>query len=126
LLDKGEQVMTAKMAALVALGALAATNASAQSVGTQHWVDDLSGVYRCVQRCVGGHLIHLGQTGWSLEVTNEAGQSSQAWIQRPGHIWTSWNDAAVYSADGFTIQFNSGTIWVLVEPMKRVPTLGPL
>jgi hypothetical protein len=118
--------MTVKMVALVALSALAASNALAQSVASQHWVDDLSGLYQCVQKCAGGRFIHLTQTGWNLVVTNEAGQPSTAWIERPGHIWTSWNEGAVYSTDGFTIQFNGGTVWVLVEPMKRATTLGPL
>ena len=118
--------MTAKTAALVLLSALAASNPSAQSVGSQHWVDDLSGFYRCVQKCGGGRFIHLAQTGWNLDVTNETGQSSTAWIQGPGHIWTSWSEGAVYSADGFTIQFSGGTVWVLIQPAKRFPTLGPL
>jgi hypothetical protein len=112
--------MTVKMVALVALSALAASNASAR------WVDDMSGLYQCVQKCAGGRFIHLTQTGWNLVVTNEAGQASTAWIDGPGHIWTSWNEGAVYSADGFTIQFSGGTVWVLVEPMKRATTLGPL
>ena len=79
-LEWGE-VMTAKTAALVLLSALAASNVSAQSVGSQHWVDDLSGFYRCVQKCGGGRFIHLAQTGWNRDVTNETGQSSTAWIR---------------------------------------------
>ena len=117
--------MTMKMAALAALGALAATSASAQSVGTQNWKPDLSGLYRCVQKCAGGHHVRVIQNGLDMNITTESGQPSSAWIERPGHIWTSWNEGGVYSADGFTIQFNGGTVWVLVEPMKHV-VWGPL
>lgn len=109
--------MTVKMIALVALSALAATDASAQSVGSQSWVPNLSGLYRCVQNCAGAGLAHVTQNGWELNLTNEIGQPSRAWIDWPGHIWAqSWNEGAVYSPDGFTIQFDRGSAWVLVEP----------
>jgi hypothetical protein len=111
------QVVTLKMIALAALSALAATDASAQSVGTQSWVPSLAGVYRCVHDCAGASLAQVTQNGWELNLINEAGQPSRAWIQWPGHIWAqAWNEGAVYSADGYTIQFNRGSVWVLVEP----------
>lgn len=110
--------MTVKMFALVALSALATTDASAQSVGTQFWVPNLSGLYRCVHNCAGAGRARITRNGWELNLTNEIGQSSRAWIDWPGHIWAqSWNEGAVYSPDGFTIQFNRGTVWVLIEPM---------
>jgi len=57
------------------------------------------------------------QHGWDLTLTNEIGQVSKAWINRPGHIWMSaLNESAVYSPDGFTIQFSHGSVWVLVNP----------
>src|SRR5262249_11524597 len=35
-----------------------------------------------------------------------------AWIDWPGHIWADrWNQGAVYSPDGATIQFDRGTVW---------------
>jgi len=109
--------MTVRMIALVALAALAATDALAQSVGSQFRVPNLSGVYRCVHNCAGAGLAHVTQSGWQLDLTNEVGQPSRAWIERPGYIWAqSWNEGAVYSPDGFTIQFNRGTVWVLVDP----------
>jgi hypothetical protein len=55
------QVVTLKMIALAALSVLAATDASAQSVGTQSWVPSLAGVYRCVQNCAGAGLAHVTQ-----------------------------------------------------------------
>jgi hypothetical protein len=55
--------------------------------------------------------------GWQLTVTNELGQTLKAWIDWPGRIWVpALNEGAFYSPDGFTIQFNGGTVWVLVEP----------
>jgi len=108
--------MTVKMIVFAALGALAATNAAAQSVGTQSWVPNLSGVYRCVHACARERLVHVTQSGRELSVTSESGQASHAWIDWPGHIWTSWDEGAVYSPDGVTIQFSGGRVWVLVEP----------
>ena len=114
--------MKAKTFALIALGALAATDASAQSVGTQPSLPDLTGVYRCVRNCAGAGPAHIFQRGWELHLTNEAGQPAEAWIAWPGLIKShSLNDCAVYSADGFTIQFNSGTVWVLVDPQPGAP-----
>ena len=103
--------------ALIALSALAVTHASAQSVGTQSWVPNLSGLFRCVHNCAGAGLASVAQEGWQLSLTNEGGQPSRAWISWPGHIWAQdWNEGAVYSADGFTIQFDRGSVWVLVVP----------
>jgi hypothetical protein len=114
---RGEQIMTAKILGLIALGALVATDASAQAVGTQHLPPDLGGLYRCVRNCAGPGPARIAQRGWELYLTNENGQPAQAWIDWPGHIKSqSWDDCAVYSPDGFTIQFNRGAVWVLVDP----------
>jgi hypothetical protein len=110
--------MRASMIALIALTALAATGASAQSVGTQHLPPDLTGLYRCVHNCAGRGMARIAQRGWDLYFTNEIGQRAEAWIDRPGHIRSrSSDECAVYSADGFTIQFDHGAVWVLVEPL---------
>jgi hypothetical protein len=110
--------MAAKIFALIALSALAATDASAQSVGTQYSLPDLTGSYRCVRNCAGAGPAHITQRGWELHLINETGQPAEARIAWPGHIKShSWNECAVYSPDGFTIQFNSGTVWVLVDPL---------
>jgi hypothetical protein len=75
---------------------------------------NVSGQFRCVSGCIDG----LGaptlvtQNGWDLNVVNGIGQSSRAWIDRPGHIWVqSWNEGAIYSPDGMTIQFDNGVVW---------------
>lgn len=92
---------------LAALGALAATSASAQLLV-------FSGPYRCVEGCVGPGQAFVSQNGWDINMVNEAGQPTRAWIDRPGHIWAqSWNEGAIYSPDSMTIQFDRGTVWVL-------------
>lgn len=106
----------------VALGmlliALASANASAQ-------VLNLSGRYRCVQGCVGGLSgpAYVTQNGWELNLVNEAGQPSRAWVDWPGHLWAQyWDEGAVYSPDGMTIQFDHGAVWVRdVEPPPPPP-----
>jgi len=93
---------------LVALVSLLSTAASAQ-------VLDLSGQFRCVQGCepgLVGQLAYVAQNGWNMRLVNEAGAPARAWIDHPGHIWVqSWDEGAVYSPDGMTIQFERGTVW---------------
>jgi hypothetical protein len=86
----------------------------------------LSGQFQCIAGCAGGvaGVAVVTQNGWDLNLVNEVGQPSRAWIDYPGHIWVqSWNEGAVYSADGMTIQFDNGTVWaksvVLVVPPVR-------
>jgi hypothetical protein len=72
----------------------------------------LSGQFQCIAGCAGvGGPAFVTQNGWDLNLVNEIGQPSRAWIDWPGHIWVqSWNEGAVYSADGMTIQFDNGTV----------------
>jgi hypothetical protein len=52
------------------------------------------------------------QNGSNLNLLNETGEPSRAWIDWPGHIWAdNWHEGALFSADGMTIQFDRGTIW---------------
>jgi hypothetical protein len=91
-----------------AFAAFAATGASAQ-------VLNLSGQFRCIQGCVVGAPgpAYITQTDWDMNIVNEAGMPTRAWIDRPGHIWTeAWDQGAIYSPDGMTVQFDSGTVWV--------------
>jgi hypothetical protein len=86
---------------------------------------NMSGQFLCVQGCAGGLVgpVVVTQNGWDLNLVNELGQPTRAWIDWPGHIWAqSWNEGAVYSPDGMTIQFDNGTVWqrnveLLVLPM---------
>lgn len=100
--------------------ALAGTDASAQGV-------NLTGRYLCVQLCeagLEGQPAFITQNGWNMNLLNEAGEPSRAWIDWVGHIWTqSWNEGAVYSPDGMTIQFDRGTVWQrdLGEPAVANP-----
>jgi hypothetical protein len=97
-----------------------AMQASAQGV-------NLTGQYKCVQRCIADQPAMVTQNGWNLNLLNEAGQPSRAWVDWPGHIWAdSWQQGAVYSPDGMTIQFDRGTVWQrdLGEP-EAVPIDRP-
>jgi hypothetical protein len=109
--------MAAKTFALISLSVLVASGARAQSAGP---LPDLTGVYRCVRNCAGTAPARIFQHGWELHLTNEAGEAAVAWIDRAGHMNSqTWN--AVYSPDGFTIQFNSGSVWVLLQPLSGAP-----
>jgi hypothetical protein len=103
------------LAMLVALGA---TGASAQ---------DLTGKFRCVQLCAAGlqgQPAYVTQNGWNMNLLNEAGEPSRAWIDWSGHIWAeSWHEGALFSSDGTTIQFDRGSVWQrdLGEPPAPPP-----
>jgi len=96
---------------VAAAAMFAATAASAQTV-------NLTGTYRCIVGCRAapvGSLAYVTQNGWNLNLVNEAGQPSRAWPDATApmtKIWAdAWNQSAVYSPDGMTIQFDNGTIW---------------
>jgi hypothetical protein len=75
---------------------------------------NLSGQFQCVEGCAGGlpSAAFVTQNGWDLNLVNEVGQPTRARIDRPDHIWAqNWNEGAVYSPDGMTIQFDNGTVW---------------
>ena len=74
--------MKLSLTALAALSTLAATEASAQYT-------DLTGRYRCVQLCRDGAPMpaFVTQNGRDLNLVNEAGEPSRAWIDWVGHIW---------------------------------------
>lgn len=90
---------------------------SAAGISTAFAQVPLSGQYQCVQNCRGPGLAYVTQNGWDLNVVNEIGQPSRAWIDYPGHVWVQyWNEGAIYSPDGLTIQFDDGTVWQRFVP----------
>jgi len=108
--------MTIKIVSILALSVAAATSAAAQPIPS------LSGAYHCVQNCAGPGPAYVTQNGWDLNLTNEVGQPTRAWVDWPGHIWAqSWNEGAIYSPDGMTIQFDNGAVWqrFVPEPVLR-------
>ncbi|HEY6255204.1 MAG TPA: hypothetical protein VIY51_05365 [Xanthobacteraceae bacterium] len=112
------------LAMIAAALAMAASDASAQGV-------NLTGPFRCVALCapgLQGQPAFVTQNGWNLNLLNEAGEPSRAWIDWYGHIWAeNWQEGALFSADGMTIQFDRGTIWQrdLGEPPPPVLVVPP-
>jgi len=107
--------MRIAFAATALVAALATTAASAQPI-------NLTGRWQCTALCLGppGGLAFITQNGWDLNVVNDMGAASRAWVDYPGHIWLERaNVGAVYSPDGIVLQFDNGTIW------QRVPELPP-
>jgi len=112
-------------ATLIVLSALAAASLGAATDACAQ-VLNLSGQFQCVQGCAAGPpaLAYVTQSGWELNLVNEAGAPSRAWIDWPGHIWAqNWNEGAVYSADGMTIQFDRGSVWQRVVEVPAPPPL---
>jgi hypothetical protein len=108
---------------VAAAAALAATPALAQDI-------NLTGRYQCIQNCVAiepGRFAFITQNGRDLNLVNEAGMPSRAWIDYPGRIWVDRAQVgAVYSPDGMMIQFDNGTIWQRALEVVPVPVpLGP-
>jgi hypothetical protein len=91
------------------LATFTATEASAQNFL------NLSGRYLCVQGCasgIPGQPAYITQNGWDMNIVTETGIASRAWIDWPGHIWIpNFQEGAIYSPDGMTIQFDRGTVW---------------
>jgi len=107
------------LTAMAFSAALGASGASAQSV-------NLSGRWQCVAVCLGapGGIGYITQNGWDLNVLDEIGQPSRAWIDYPGHIWLERaNQGAIFSPDGFALQFDRGTVWQRAPEMPPLPPL---
>jgi hypothetical protein len=114
--------MKATLSALFGAAAFAAATTS----GASAQVLNLSGQFQCVQNCVAAPMgpAYVTQADWTLNLVNEAGIPSRAWIDRPGHFWVDgWNQGAIYSPDGMTIQFDRGTVWQRVVALPLPP--GP-
>jgi hypothetical protein len=104
---------------LVVAAALGVTGAAAQVEGV-----DLNGRWRCMELCLGapGSFAFITQNGWELNIVNDAGQPSRAWVDYPGRIWVDQaNQGAIYSPDGLRLQFDRGTIWLRAPevPVRR-------
>lgn len=117
--------MKATIIALSVVGAAVlagtATEASAQ-------VLNLSGQFQCVRGCVAAPpaLAYVTQADWELNLVNEAGAPARGWIDWPGHLWIeTWNEGAIYSPDGMTIQFDRGTVWQRVVAIPVPPPPPP-
>jgi hypothetical protein len=100
--------MRVVLSAIAMSAALVATGASAQGV-------NLTGRWVCVELCtpgLQGQFAFITQNGWELNVVNDAGEASRAWVDYPGRLWIQRaNQGAIYSPDGMNIQFDRGTVW---------------
>lgn len=107
---------TLLVASSLALASLT-SNASAQGV-------NLTGRWQCLAQCLGapGSFAFITQNGWELNVVNDAGVPSRAWVDYPGRIWIDRaNMGAIYAPDGLTLQFDGGTIWQRVPEVLVLP-----
>ena len=90
---------------------------------------DLNGRYLCVANCLSepGSVAFVTQNGWELNVVNDAGQPSRAWVNYPGRLWIDrLQEGAIYSPDGMTIQFDRGAIWQRAIELPPPPPPPPL
>ena len=56
---------------------------------------DLNGQYRCVENCLGPGYAFITKQGWEMNLVNEAGMPSRAWVDYPGHMWAeNWGEGA--------------------------------
>jgi hypothetical protein len=98
------------------LGALAAGAMFTASAASAQ-VANLSGAWRCVEKCraPAASPAVITQNGPNLSLVNEFGEPTRAWpdtFAPTSRIWAdNWNVGAVYSPDGMTLQFDNGTIW---------------
>jgi len=115
-------------ATFVALFGAAAVIA-ASSTGASAQVLNLTGQFQCVVGCVAAPVApaYITQADWQLNLVNEVGIPSRGWIDYPGHLWVeAWNEGAVYSPDGMTIQFDRGTVWQRVVELPLPPAPLPV
>jgi hypothetical protein len=120
-LDEEEEIEM--KATLIALGALAAAALVAPGASAQD--ANLSGQYQCVSGCGGAGLAIVTQNGWDLNLVNDAGIPTRAWIDWPGHIWAdAWQLGAIFSPDGLTIQFDNGIVWQRFIPQPILRSRG--
>lgn len=109
-------MMRALFLTAIAVAALfAAGEAGAQGV-------NLSGRWECVVLCQSsGRFADITQYDWKLNVVNEAGQASRAWVDYPGRIWLeNANQGAIYAPDGSRIQFDRGEVWVRAPAVATI------
>lgn len=110
---------------LLAVASLLAAISTADVPAQAQAVINLSGQFECVQGCRGPGPAYITQNGWELNLVNEIGQPSRAWVDYPGHIWSQyWNVGAVYSPDGMTVQFDNGSVWRRYVPPPTLTTRG--
>ena len=107
--------MTRSISMLTIALAMLATDALAQD-------GILNGPYHCVQLCQPGFEaapIYITQNHDQLNIVDEAGVAGRAqldWFSRRFWVY-AWNNGAVFTPDGVTIQFDNGRVWERGQPL---------
>jgi hypothetical protein len=116
---QGRAPMRLVTATIAGLAALLSTQALAQAP------INLSGRYICVRGCaagVPGESAFITMNGTEMNIVNEAGASSRAWVDGPGHIWVAnYDEGAIFSPNGLVIQFDKGAVWQRALPPPAPP-----
>src|SRR5215475_8998135 len=74
--------MRVVFSAIALSAALVATDASAQV--------NLTGRYRCIELCQApGGYAYITQNGTEMNMVNDVGEASRAWLDYPGRIWST-------------------------------------
>ena len=121
------QVVKSLKTTALAVAPLAAISLATPVLAQVNGVD-LNGRYLCVANCLGapGSIAFVTQNGWELNIVNDVGQPSRAWVNYPGRLWVDrLQEGAIYSPDGMTIQFDHGTIWQRAVELPLPPPPPP-
>lgn len=107
--------MRTAIISLACLLAFGAVDASAQSI-------NLTGRYRCAVACPAGYTgapAFITQNGWAVNVLTETGVAGRGGMEG-GRFWVpAFNQGAVFSPNGRTIQWDSGKIWRRDDGARR-------
>jgi hypothetical protein len=93
---------------------LSAIAVSAVMIAGDASAQNLTGRWLCVEFCQAppGGYAYITQNGRDMNIVNDVGEASRAWVDSPGRVWVDQaNMGAVYSPDGMRIQFDDGRVW---------------
>jgi hypothetical protein len=115
--------MKVVLTAIALSATMLVSSASAQSI------INLSGQWWCVAQCLGPPrgLAYITQNGWDLNVVNDGGMASRAWVDYRGHIWIDRaNQARFIPPTASLFSLISGTVWqrALALPPPPLPRRG--
>ena len=109
--------MKAKTVLLIAMSMFAATAASAQAVGSQTWIPDLSGTYRCVPEPSSCRWQEqnptISQTGMTLQLNINKGEFAEGKLTSNITVGAGppFNSLGLIRPD-HSIEWSNGTKWI--------------